>query len=441
MSVNYEEKTPNEGVLHFTVDQEEAQKALRAAYKRVKKDVSVPGFRKGKVNYQIFVKMFGEEGLYEDAINLVLPNAYTSALEAAEINQDDIVAQPKFDIEEVKPGADWKLSATIATRPSVELGEYKGLKVPAQEREVTDEEVNDRLKAAQENLAELTLKDGEAAEGDTVVIDFEGFKDGEAFDGGKGENYSLELGSHSFIPGFEDQLIGVKEGDEKEVNVTFPEDYNAEDLAGADAVFNVKVHEVKTKEVPALDDEFAKDVDEEVSTLDELKEKYRNEIASAKEDQAKDSKDDFALRQAVKNATFSDIPQAMIDEEVDRQVDHYLNEMQRQGISPDTFFQITGQSRETLREQYAQDADMRVKTNLLLDEIVKAENIEANDDDLQKEMENLAETYELKVDEVKNIVTDDMLKHDISLRKAMDAITESAVESEDVKADDQEDAE
>lgn len=438
MSVNYEEKTPNEGVLHFTVEQEEAQKALRQAYKRVKKDVSVPGFRKGKVNYQIFVKMFGEEGLYEDAINLVLPDAYMKALEAAEIKQEDVVAQPKFDIEEVKPGVDWKLSATIATRPEVTLGEYKGLKVPVQDREVSDEEVSDRLKAAQENLAELTIKEGAAEMGDTVVIDFEGFKDGEAFDGGKGENYSLELGSQSFIPGFEDQLVGVKEGDEKEVNVTFPEDYQAEDLAGADATFNVKVHEVKTKEVPALDDEFAKDVDEDVDSLDALKEKYRNEILEAKESQAKDNKDDFALRQAVDNATFSDVPQAMIDEEVDRQVDHYLNEMQRQGISQDLFFQITGQSREDLRKQYAEDADMRVKTSLLLNAVIDAENVEVTEDDLQAEMASLAENYDLDVDEVKNIVTEDMLKHDISLRKAMDIITESAVESEDVKADDAE---
>ncbi|MDO4669920.1 MAG: trigger factor [Aerococcus sp.] len=435
MSVNYEEKTPNEGVLHFTVDQEEAQKALRQAYKRVKKDVSVPGFRKGKVNYQIFVKMFGEEGLYEDAINLVLPEAYPAALEAAEISQEDIVAQPKFDIEEVKPGADWKLSATIVTRPEVKLGDYKELKVPVQDLEVSDEEINDRLKAAQANLAELTLKDGEAEMGDTVVIDFEGFKDGKAFDGGKGENYSLELGSNSFIPGFEDQLVGVKEGDEKEINVTFPEDYNAEDLAGADATFKITVHEVKAKEVPELDDEFAKDVDEEVATLDELKEKYRKEIADAKESQAKDSKDDFALRQAVNNAEFSDVPQAMIDEEVDRQVDHYLNEMQRQGISPEMFFQITGQSRESLRGQYAEDADMRVKTNLLLNEVIKAENIEVSAEDLQAEMESLAKTYDLDVNEVKNIVTEDMLKHDISLRKAMDIITESAVESADVHAE------
>ncbi|OYQ67912.1 trigger factor [Aerococcus sp. 1KP-2016] len=425
MSVNYEQTSTNEGILHFTVAKEDADKALKQAFNRVKKDVTIPGFRKGKINYQMFVKMFGEQSLIEDAVNIVLPEAYTKAVEESGL---EIVVQPRFDIESANKGEDWKLLAYVATKPEVKLGQYKELTVAKQDVEVSEEEINERLESAQFNLSELALKDGAAEEGDTVVIDFEGFKDGEAFAGGKGENHSLELGSNSFIPGFEEQLVGTKEGDEVEVNVTFPEEYQAEELAGQDAVFKVKVHEVKTKEVPELDDEFAKDVDEEVETLDELKEKYRKQIAEQKEAAAKEAREEEALRKAVENAEIADLPHEMVHEEVHRQMEHYLNEMQRSGISPEMYYQLTGTTEADLHHQFEQDADTRVKTNLILEQIVKDENITAEVEDVEKEIATLAETYGMTVEEVKNVVTEDMLKNDIALKKAMDLITETAVE-------------
>lgn len=426
MSVNYEQTSTNEGILHFTVAKEDAAQAKKQAFNRIKKDVSIPGFRKGKVNYQMFVKMFGEQSLIEDAVNIVLPEAYTKAVEESGL---EIVTQPRFDIKSAEPNADWELIAYVATKPEVKLGQYKNLTVAKQEVEVTEEEINDRLSAAQANLSELALKDGAAETGDTVVIDYEGFQDGEAFAGGKGENHSLELGSDSFIPGFEDQLVGVKEGDEVEVNLTFPEEYHADELAGKDATFKVKVHEVKTKEVPELDDEFAKDVDEEVETLDELKEKYRKELAEQKEAAAKEAREEEALRLAVENAEITDLPHEMVHEEVHRQMDHYLNEMQRSGISKEMYFQLTGTTEADLHTQFEQDADTRVKTNLILEQIVEDENITAEVEDVEKEIATLAETYGMTVEEVKNVVTEDMLKNDIALKKAMALITDTVEEA------------
>lgn len=430
MTVTYEEKNKNEGTLHFTVSQEEAQKALKRAYKRVKNSVSVPGFRKGKISYNVFVKMFGEQALYEDAINFVLPTAFPEAIKESELDEDKLVGRPQFDIEQVEPGKDWKLLAHVALKPEVTLGEYKGLEVPKQDRDVAEEDVEKRIEDAQSNLAELAVKEGTAAEGDTVVIDFVGYKDGEAFDNGSAENFSLELGSGSFVPGFEEQLVGASEGDEKTLDVTFPEDYQAEDLAGQAVEFKVTVHEVKEKITPELDDEFAKDVDEEVETLDELREKYRKEIAERKEAAAKEAVEEAAIRKAIDNAEFGDVPQAMIDEEIDRQVDHYLNEMQRQGISEEMFFNITGSSREKLREEFSEDADVRVKTDLLLEAIREAEDLDATEEEIQSEIDDLAKAYDMEAEQVSKVVTEDMLKHDISLKKAMAIITDSAVEAD-----------
>ncbi|MGX7347661.1 trigger factor [Aerococcus vaginalis] len=430
MTVTYEEKNKNEGTLHFTVSQEEAQKALKRAYKRVKNSVSVPGFRKGKISYNVFVKMFGEQALYEDAINFVLPTAFPEAIKESELDEDKLVGRPQFDIEQVEPGKDWKLLAHVALKPEVTLGEYKGLEVPKQDRDVAEEDVEKRIEDAQSNLAELAVKEGAAAEGDTVVIDFVGYKDGEAFDNGSAENFSLELGSGSFVPGFEEQLVGASEGDEKTLDVTFPEDYQAEDLAGQAVEFKVTVHEVKEKITPELDDEFAKDVDEEVETLDELREKYRKEIAERKEAAAKEAVEEAAIRKAIDNAEFGDVPQAMIDEEIDRQVDHYLNEMQRQGISEEMFFNITGSSREKLREEFSEDADVRVKTDLLLEAIREAEDLDATEEEIQSEIDDLAKAYDMEAEQVSKVVTEDMLKHDISLKKAMAIITDSAVEAD-----------
>lgn len=310
MTAKWEKTGTNDGVLTFTIAQAEIQKGLTTAFNKVKGNLNVPGFRKGKVSRQVFNRMYGEEALYEDALNAVLPEAYEAAVKEAGI---DPVAQPKIDVDSMEKGQDWVIKAEVTVKPEVKLGDYKDLTVEKQDREVTEEDVDARIKREQEAQAELVIKEDEAAEnGDTVVIDFEGFLGEETFEGGKGENYSLELGSNSFIPGFEEQLVGTKAGDSKDVTVTFPEDYQAEDLAGKEAVFKVTVHEVKAKELPELDDEFAKDVDDSVESLAELKEKYRAELTETKEKAAEDAKDEAAIRQAVENAEIVELPHSMV---------------------------------------------------------------------------------------------------------------------------------
>ena len=426
MTVTWEKTGTNTGVLTFSIPQEEIQQGLTIAFNKVKGKINVPGFRKGKVTRQVFNRMFGEEALYEDALNAVLPKAYDQAVSEAGIEP---VAQPKIDVESMEKGQDWTIKAEVTVKPEVKLGEYKNLTVAKQDREVTDADVEERLNQKRNQQAELVVVEEAAKEGDTVVIDFEGFKDGVAFDGGKGENYSLELGSGSFIPGFEDQLVGSKAGDEVEVNVTFPEEYQAQDLAGQAAVFKVKVHEVKVKELPELDDEFAKDVDDEVETLDELKAKIREELTSSKAAAAEEAVHDAALRQAVDNAEIVELPHVMVHDEVHRAMDEFLNNMQRQGISPEMYYQLTNSTEADLHKQFEQDAELRVKTNLVIEAVVKAEGLEATEAELEKEVADLAETYNMPVDQVKRLLTTDMLAHDITMKKAIDLITTSAVEA------------
>ena len=377
MTETFEKTATNEGVLTFSIPQEEIQQGLTIAFNKVKGNLNVPGFRKGKVTRQVFNRMFGEEALYEDALNAVLPKAYDAAVAEAGL---DVVAQPKIDVKSMEKGQDWVITAEVTVKPEVKLGEYKNLTVAKQEREVTDADVEERLNQKRNQLAELVVVEEPAKEGDTVVIDFEGFKDGVAFEGGKGENYALELGSGSFIPGFEDQLVGAKAGDDVEVKVTFPEDYQAEDLAGKEAIFKVKVHEVKEKELPELDDEFAKDVDDEVETLDELKAKIREELTATKASQAQEAVHDEALRKAVENAEVVELPHVMVHDEVHRAMDEFLNNMQRQGISPEMYYQLTNSTEADLHKQFEQDAELRVKTNLVIEAIVKAENLEATEE-------------------------------------------------------------
>jgi trigger factor len=324
--------------------------------------------------------------------------------------------------------------AKVTVKPEVTLGEYKGMKVPEQDRTVTDEDVDADIESKRQQQAELVLKeDGAAESGDTVVIDYKGTVDGEAFEGGTADNYSLVLGSNSFIPGFEDQLIGHKADEDVDVKVTFPEDYQAKDLAGKDAVFATKIHEVKSKELPELDDEFAKDVDENVDTLAELKDKVRKDLQQSKDDAATEAIQDAAIQAAVENATVQDIPQAMIDEEVQRQMDQYLGNMQRQGIDPKMYYQLTGTSEDDLRKQFASDAETRVKTNLVLEAVVAAEDIKPSADEIEKEVKDLADEYGMEVKAVRNALTDDMLSHDIAVKKAIEIIADAAVESADVK--------
>ncbi|OJG28725.1 trigger factor [Enterococcus caccae] len=426
MSAKWEKKGTNDGVLTFSVDQTLIEKGLKQAFDKVKKNLNVPGFRKGKVSRQVFNRMYGEEALYEDALNAVLPEVYEAAIKEAGI---DPVSQPKIDVESMNKGEDWVVTAEVTVKPEVKLGEYKNLTVEKQDREVTDEDVDARIQRELESQAELVIKEDEAAvDGDTVVIDFEGFKDGEAFEGGKGENYSLELGSNSFIPGFEEQLVGKKAGEDVEVKVTFPEDYQAEDLAGKEAVFQVKVHEVKAKELPELDDEFAKDVDDSVESLDELKEKYRKELTESKEAAATEAKDEAAIRQAVDNAEIVDLPHVMVHDEVHRSMDEFLNNMQRQGIAPDMYYQLTGTTEADLHKQFEAEAEVRTKTNLVIEAIAKAEDIEVSQEDMDNEIKELSEQYNMPIDQVKKVLTEDMLKHDIRMKRAVEVITETATE-------------
>ncbi|AGY81789.1 MULTISPECIES: trigger factor [Carnobacterium] len=425
MTANWEKKGTNDGVLTFEISEEKIKEGLDTAFNKVKSTLSVPGFRKGKVPRAIFNKQFGEEALYEDALNAVLPEAYDAAVVEAGI---DPVAQPKIDVKSMEKGEAWVIEAEVTVKPEVELGEYKGLTVEKQDREVTDEDVEKNIEEKRAAQAELVLKEDAAVEGDTVVIDYEGFKDGVAFEGGKGENHSLELGSNSFIPGFEEKLVGVKAEDELDVDLTFPEDYHAEDLKGAAVTFKVKVHEVKAKELPALDDEFAKDVDEEVETLAELKEKIKTQLTDAKVASAEEAVEEAAIRQAVDNAKIEDLPWAMVHDEVHRQMDVFLNDMQRQGVSPEMYYQITGTTEQDLHKQMEADADLRTRTNLVLEAIVEAESFETSEDEVNEEIKNLAEQYGMDEKAVRAALTPEMLKHDISMKKAIDLITETAKE-------------
>ena len=426
MTAKFEKVETNKVVLTFEISQEDIKKGLDQAFNRVKKNVNVPGFRKGKVSRQVFEKMYGEEALYQDALNILLPDAYDNAVEETGIFP---VTQPTIDIESIEKGKPWVIKAEVIVKPEVKLGEYKGLTVEKQDRTVSEQDVEDRLLQEQARAAELVVKEDAAELGDTVVIDFEGFLGDEAFEGGKGENHSLELGSGSFIPGFEDQLVGTKEGDEVEVKVTFPEEYHAENLKGQEAVFKVKVHEVKTKELPELTDEFAKDVDDSVETLEELKEKFRKELEEAKAAAADEAVADEALRKAVENAEIVELPHEMVHDEVHRQMEHYLNDMRRNGISPEMYYQITGTTEADLHKMMEKDADVRTKTNLVLEQIVKEEGIEATDEDVANEVKELAAQYGMEEDAVRAAVSVDMLKNDISMKKALAVITDSAKEA------------
>ena len=436
MSVKWEKTGDSKGTLDFTISNEEIKKAMDQAFNKVKGNLNIPGFRKGKVPRKVFNSMYGEGALYEDALNIALPEAYSKAVEEAGI---DAVGQPEINVKSMEEGKDWEIQAEVPVKPEVKLGQYKDLEVSEQDRSVSDEAVDANLQNRQEQQAELVLKDSEAENGDTVVIDFEGFANDVPFEGGKAENHSLELGSNSFIPGFEEQLVGTKAGEEKDVVVTFPEEYQAEELAGKEAVFKVTVHEVKTKELPELDDEFAKDQDEDVETLDELKATIREELQEGRKNAADEAVEDEAIRKAVENAEIGDIPHSMVHDEVHRQMEIFLNNMERQGISPELYYQITGTTEEDLHKQMEGEAEFRVRTNLVLEAIVEQEDLDATEEEIQKEVAGLAEEYGMEEQAVRDALNDDMLKHDIRLKKAIDLITGTAKET--LKKDNSEDKE
>lgn len=431
MAVKWEKLEGNKGQLTFEVDAETFDKALDQAFKKVVKNVSVPGFRKGRVPRPIFEKRFGVEVLYQDALDIVVPDAYAKAVEESGIEP---VAQPEIDIEQIEKGKDLVLTATVVVKPEVKLGQYKGLEVTKVDTEVTEEEVNAEIETLQKRYAELVIKEDEPAEkGDTVVIDFEGFIDGEAFEGGKAENYSLELGSNSFIPGFEDQLVGVKAGDEKEVNVTFPEDYHDEKLAGKDAVFKIKVHEVKALELPELDDDFAIDVDDEVETFAELKEKIKKRLQENKEHMARHRIENEVIDLAAKNAEI-DVPEEMIDSEIERMINELNQQFRAQGLNLDLYQQMTGNKLDDLKESMREDAEKRVRANLTIEAIAEAENIEVTDEEVNEELEKMADMYNLSVDKIKEMLgSTDPVKNDLRMRKAVDLLVDTAVQVEKVE--------
>ncbi|WKB48477.1 trigger factor [Lactococcus lactis subsp. lactis] len=424
MTVSFEKTSDTKGTLSFSIDQETIKTGLDKAFNKVKANISVPGFRKGKISRQMFNKMYGEEALFEEALNAVLPTAYDAAVKEAGIEP---VAQPKIDVAKMGKGSDWELTAEVVVKPTVSLGDYKDLTVEVEAtKEVSDEEVETRLTNSQNNLAELVVKETAAENGDTVVIDFVGSVDGVEFEGGKGSNHSLELGSGQFIPGFEEQLVGTKAGETVEVKVTFPENYQAEELAGKEALFVTTVNEVKAKELPELDDELAKDIDEEVETLDELKAKFRKELEESKAEAYDDAVETAAIEAAVANAEIKEIPEEMIHEEVHRAMNEFLGGMQQQGISPEMYFQITGTSEDDLHKQYEADADKRVRTNLVIEAIAAAENFTTSDEEVKAEIEDLAGQYNMPVEQVEKLLPVDMLKHDIAMKKAVEVIATTA---------------
>ncbi|MBC2120721.1 trigger factor [Listeria marthii] len=426
MSVKWEKQEGNVGKLTFEIEQEKVKEGLDRAFVKVRKTLNVPGFRKGKVPRQIFNQRFGEEALFQDALDILLPEVYSAAIDEAGI---DPVDTPQVNIESMEKGETWVLTAEVTVKPEVKLGDYKGLEVEKRETTLTTEELEAELKQLQERQAELVVKEDAPAEnGDTVILDFEGFKDGVAFEGGQAENHSLELGSGQFIPGFEEKLVGLKAGDEADIELTFPEEYHAEDLAGQAVVFKVKLHEIKTKEVPTLDDELAKDIDEEVETLDELKEKISKRLQEAKEESVAQAKQEEVIAKAVENAEV-DIPHAMVHHEADHLMNHFAQDLQAQGLTPELYYQFTGQTEEAMHAQMEKDAEKRVKMNLVLEAIAEAENIEPTEEAIDEEISTLAEKYGMEKDAVR-VALGDMseLKSDLKIRKAIDVLLDSAVE-------------
>jgi len=424
MSAKWEKLEVNRGVLTVEVEADKVNEGLDAAFKKVVKQINVPGFRKGKMPRQMFEKRFGVESLYQDALDFILPEAYAAAVEEAGI---DPVDRPEIDVEQMEKGQNLIFKATVTVKPEVKLGDYKGLEVEAVNTEVTEEDVDSELARMQERFAELVVKEeGKAELGDTVVIDFEGFVDGEAFEGGKAENYSLELGSNSFIPGFEEQVVGLEAGQEKDIEVSFPEEYHAAELAGKPAVFKIKLHEIKTKQLPELDDEFAKDADEEVETLAELKEKTKKSLEESKKQEAENALRDAVVEKATTNAEIV-IPEVMVETELDQMVKEFEQRLSMQGMNLELYFQFSGQDEAALKGQMKEDAEKRVRMNLVLDAIVKAENINVTDEEVDAEIAKMAEMYKMEVDHIKAALGSlEGIKADLNIRKAVDFLVENS---------------
>lgn len=427
MSVQVEKLEKSMAKLTIEVSAEEVEKALQGAFLKNKNKISLPGFRKGKVSRQMVEKMYGPEIFYDDAINAMIPDAYEKAVEECE---EDIVSSPSIDVVQIEKGKPFIFTAEVALKPEVKLGKYKGVKVEKADVTVTDEEVDAEINKERENNARnIEVTDRPVKDGDMIVLDFEGFADGVAFEGGKGENYPLTIGSGAFIPGFEEQLVGAEIGREVEVNVTFPENYQAEELKGRDAVFKCTVKEIKEKELPELDDEFAGEVSE-FDTLEEYKADVKAKLTEKKEKEAKDARE-AAVIEAIINDSEMEIPEAMLATQQKQMVDEFAQRIQMQGLSIDQYFQFTGTTYDKMVEQVRPQAEKRIKSRLVLEAIVKAENIEASEEDFEEEIKVMAETYQMETDKVKEMLPEKnaaQIKEDIAVRKAAEFVTDSAKE-------------
>ena len=418
MSVQVENLEKNMAKLTIEVDAAEVEKAIQAAYMKEKKSISVPGFRKGKVPRQMIEKMYGAGIFYEEAVNTLIQENYPAAADESGI---DIVSRPSIEVVQIETGKPFIFTAEVAVKPEVKLGKYLGVQVTKVDTEVTDEEVDAALEKERGNNARtVSVTDRPVAVGDTAVIDFEGFVDGVAFEGGKGENHSLEIGSHSFIDTFEDQLVGKNVGDEVDVNVTFPEQYQAAELAGKPALFKVKINEIKTKELPALDDEFAQDVSE-FDTLAEYKESVKKNLEEQKENEAKRTKEDEAIQKIIDKSEM-EIPEAMLETQCENMVNEFAQRIAQSGLSMEQYMQFSGLTVDKLKEQVRPEAETRIKSSLVLEQIAKEENIEVTDEEIDAEVEKMAAAYGMEADKLKEYMGDSekaSMKRDLAVTKAV----------------------
>ena len=427
MSAKWEKQEGNQGVLTVEVDAETVNQGLNTAFQKVVKTINVPGFRKGKMPRPLFEQRFGVEALYQDAIDAILPEAYGNAIDEAGIEPVD---RPEIDVEQFEKGKPFIFTAKVTVKPEVTLGDYKGLEVEKDSTDVTEEDVENELKDLQKRHAELVVKeDGAVENDDTVVIDFEGFVNGEAFEGGQAENYSIVIGSGTFIPGFEEQLIGMKTGEEKDVEVNFPEEYHAEELAGQPATFKVKLHEIKAQELPELNDDFAKETDEEVETLEALKTKIQERLVEQKKSASEQKLRDDLVEKAVANAQ-TDVPEAMINTEIDRMLQEFTQNLSMQGMNLDLYYQFSGQSEEDLRSQMKENAETRVRTSLTLEAIAVAENLEPTDEDVDTEVSKMSEQFGLSKEDIQKALGSlEGMKADLKIRKAVEFLVENSTAS------------
>lgn len=440
MSVQVENLEKNMAKLTIEVAAEEVEKAIQSAYLKEKGKISLPGFRKGKVPRKMIEKMYGEVVFYEDAANTLIQENYPGAVEESGV---DIVSRPTIDVVQIESGKPFIFTAEVAVRPEVKLGKYLGVQVTKVDTSVSDEEVEEALEKERNNNARtISVTDRPVQNGDTAVIDFEGFVDGVAFEGGKGENHSLEIGSHSFIDTFEDQLVGKNVGDDVEVNVTFPEQYQAAELAGKPAMFKVKIHEIKCKELPELNDEFAQDVSE-FDTLAEYKEDVKKRLTEQKENEAKRTKEDEAIQKIIDKSTM-ELPEAMIETQCENMVNEFAQRLAQSGLSMEQYMQFSGLTLDKLKEQVRPEAETRIKSSLVLEQIAKEENIEVTDAEVDAEVEKMAAQYGMEADKLKEYMGDsekESMKRDLAVTKAVELIMENVKERAKAKSKKEKEAE